>query len=455
MVSKRTVINHGILIDPGNSVHAKRNIAIEKGKVAEISADLLEGEVEIDASGLVVAPGFIDMHMHEDPFVEDEGKFQISIFESELQMGVTTTIGGNCGIGTLDPKSYLEAADQIGLPVNVGLLVPHESLRLQAGADRRYEAVSINQLEIMKALASKYMMAGCLGISFGIRYIPGITELELMEISSVAQKYNTIIAAHLRNDADHVMRSAEEFMKVGRELDLPVQFSHMNSMAGFGQMETFLQWMDQQALEGFDIASDCYPYEAFSTFIGTATYDDGFLERYQVGYEAIEVAEGPHRGERLTEELFHFLRETAPKTLTIAHVMKREDVDKAIIHPRVMIASDGLINGRQGHPRAAGTFPRVLGEYVRERRLMSLYQAINKMTAMPARQLGIKKGTLEAGADADITLFNPDVIQDKATFKDPMALPMGIKGVWVSGQLALWDGVIMQAHKGRAVKKYF
>ncbi len=450
----RTVINHGILIDPGNGAHAKWNIAIEKGKVAEISTDPLEGEVEIDASGLVVAPGFIDMHMHEDPFVKDEGQFQISIFESALQMGVTTAIGGNCGIGTMEPKTYLDAADRLGLPVNVGLLVPHESLRLQAGAYRRYEAVSINQLEIMKALASKYLMAGCLGISFGIRYIPGITELELMEISSVAQKYNAIIAAHLRNDADLVMRSAEELMKIGRELDLPVQFSHMNSMAGFGQMETFLQWMEQQTSEGFDIAADCYPYEAFSTFIGTATYDDGFLERYQVGYEAIEVAEGPHRGERLTEELFHFLRGTAPKTLTIAHVMKREDVDKAILHPRVMIASDGLINSGQGHPRAAGTFPRVLGEYVRERRLMTLYQAIDKMTAMPARRLGIKKGILDMGADADITLFDPNVIQDKATFKNPLTLPVGIKGVWVSGQLALWDGVIMQVHGGRSVRKH-
>ncbi len=448
----RTVINHGFLIDPGNGVHAKWNIAIEKGKVAEISTDPLDGDVEIDASGLVVSPGFIDVHMHEDPFVADEGKFQISIFESELQMGVTTAIGGNCGIGTMDPKVYLDAADQIGLPVNVGLLVPHESLRLQAGVDNRYETASMIQIEKMKYLATDYLMAGCLGISFGIRYIPGITELELMEISSTAQKYSAIIAAHLRNDADHVMKSAEELMKIGRELDLPVQFSHMNSMAGFGQMEMFLQWMDQQTREGFDVAADCYPYEAFSTFIGTATYDDGFLERYQVGYEAIEVAEGPYRGERLTEELYHFLRDTAPKTLTIAHVMKGEDVEKAILHPEVMIASDGLINGRQGHPRAAGTFPRVLGEYVRKRRLMTLYQAINKMTAMPARRFGIKKGTLEKGADADITLFNPDAIEDKATFKDSLALPVGIKGVWVKGQLALWDGSIMQAHGGKSVR---
>ena len=447
----RTVINNGILIDPGNKINARLNLAVENGRISEINARPLKGDVELDAEGLVIAPGFIDLHIHEGEYMPKEGRFDTTIFECLLRMGVTTAVGGNCGIGSEDPGQYLAAVNRHGLPINVGLLVPHETLRIQVDATNRYLPVPDNKILAMQELADKYLSAGCLGISFGIRYIPGISNKELLEISHMVKRRHCFIAAHLRDDADQIMTAAAEFIEVGRELNIPVQVSHIGSMAGFGQMGEFLDMMDHEAGSGLDITADCYPYHAFSTFIGATTYDDGFIDRYGIGYEAIEVAEGPYRGHRLTEARFHELRKSSPRLLTIAHVMKEPEITMAMKHPRVMAASDGLINARQGHPRVAGTFPRLLGEYVRERKLMTLFQAIEKMTVMPARRLGIRKGTLEVGADADITVFNPDVIKDRATFEDPLAPPSGIRWIFINGRLALQDMEMLIPNAGIAI----
>ena len=446
-----TVINNGRVIDPASGIDARLNVGIESNKIVEVADHPLQGDLEIDATDLVVSPGFIDLHIHEDPYVEEEDRFDVSIFEALLCMGVTTAIGGNCGIGSSRPDQYLEAARRLGLPLNLGLLVPHETLRRQTMQIDSYAPASTESIGKMENLADQYLNDGCLGISFGIRYIPGITEEEMSRISRAAKKHNTFIAAHLRDDANQVMKAAEEFIRIGEGLRLPVQLSHIGSMAGFGQMEVFLALMDHWANAGLDISADCYPYTAFSTFIGAATYDDGFLERYGITYDAIEIAEGKFQGQRCTEDLFHRLRREAPRTLTLAHVMNQEDIDLALQHPRVMIASDGLVNGRQGHPRAAGTFARVLGEYVRERKILTLNQAIEKMTVLPARRLGIAKGTLQVGADADITIFDPVTIADQADFNHPMEPPVGIKGVFVNGRLALWEGDMRLNNAGTAV----
>ncbi|MDW7671387.1 MAG: amidohydrolase family protein [Bacillota bacterium] len=449
----RTVIHNGHIIDPSAGIDARRNLVIENGKITEIGDHPLQGDRQVDASGLIVSPGFVDLHIHEDPYLKEEDRFDVSIFDALLHMGATTAIGGNCGIGTERPDLYLEAVSRLGLPINAGLLVPHETLRRQAGQTDPYAPASSENICFMEKMAEQYLNTGCLGISFGIRYIPGITEEELRCISRAAKNHHGFIAAHIRDDADQVLKAAEEFSAIGREHKLPVQLSHIGSMAGFGQMEALLAMMDELAQAGLDISGDCYPYTAFSTFIGAATYDEGFLERYGIDYEAIEIAEGEFQGQRCTEALFRRLRTEVPKTLTIAHVMNQADIDLAVRHPRVMIASDGLINGSRGHPRAAGTFPRVLGEYVRERKCLTLTQAIEKMTVLPARRLGIAKGTLRVGADADITLFDPDTIADQADFRHPLKPPAGIKAVFVNGKLALQDGKILHRNAGAGVSK--
>ena len=450
---KRTVINRGYVIDPANKIASKLNIAIKNGKITEISNNDLEGDTVINAEGLIVSPGFIDCHMHEDPYNEEEDKFEISIFDCMLKMGVTTAIGGNCGIGPDNIPQYIEAVDTKGIPINLGLLVPHETLRKLENVNNKYKNANSLQIKNMKKRAKEFLNMGLLGLSFGIRYIPGLSKEELMEISSICKKDNKIISAHIRDDAANVIEAAEEFISIGRELGIPIQISHIGSMAAYGQMDEFLSLVDCYSLHGIDIAMDCYPYSAFSTKIGETTYDDGFLIRYNTRYESIEICEGKYKGQRCTKEIFKELREKAPDTLTVAHVMREDEVDKAIAHPNVFIASDGILHHNQGHPRAAGTFPRVIYEYVKNKKILTLYQAIEKMTVLPAKRFGINKGTLSIGADADITIFDYNTIKDNATFDNPVLPPDGIKYVIINGKIALENNIIRNHNLGRFIAK--
>jgi N-acyl-D-amino-acid deacylase len=198
---------------------------------------------------------------------------------------------------------------------------------------------------------------------------------------------------------------------------------------------------------------DCYPYFAFSTRLGTPTYDPGWLERYHCDYDVLEYCEGKYKGQRATAETFAELRRDFPECITVCYVMKEEDIRLAFRHPGVMLASDGLMNNGQGHPRAAGSFPRFLAEFAKKGTL-SLYDAIEKMTAMPADRLRLEnKGRLNVGADADITIFDYEEIKDGATFAQPALPPQGIAYVLIGGEIALEKGEIVKETCGKAVRK--
>lgn len=406
----RTLIKNGTIIDPANHIHARNNLLLQDGKVLATVQDEPEADVVLDAVGKYVCPGFIDIHMHEDPYDPVRDRLIPSIMTSMLRMGVTTAIGGNCGINTVSPIRYLELMDRDGGPVNMGLLAGHTFLREQAGHLDKYAPITPDALRRLSGLAQEALEAGCFGISFGIRYVPGISMDEMVETARGCRKSGKFIAAHVRDDAAYIFRAVQELIDVGRALDLPVQNSHVGSMGGFGQMERLLAMMDAYRANGMDLSGDCYPYYAFSTRIGETTYDDGFLERYQTDYSVIEVCEGPYKGQRCTEAIFRTLRREAPRTITVCHVMKPEDVDMALLHPNIMLASDGLMDNGQGHPRAAGAFPRFVRNYVGSGRL-SLDEAVYKMTAMPAAKLGLShKGNLRSGADADVVVLDLDRI---------------------------------------------
>ncbi len=449
----RLVINGGYLIDPYNKISSKLNIAIEDGKVAEISNELLKGDKIIDGEGLIVSPGFIDCHMHEDFYDEGEDQFNISIFQCMLKMGVTTAIGGNCGTGPDNIPKYLDAVHRLGIPINLGMLVPHGVLRKLENIDDKYGEATSEQIINMKKRALKYLKMGCLGISFGIRYIPGLKEEELLNVSSACKKSDKVVAAHIRDDAYNVIAAAKEFIDIGLKLDIPIQISHIGSMGAYGQMEELLALIDYYKSNGLNVSSDCYPYNAFSTGIGETTYDEGFLERYNTTYESIEIAEGKYKGQRCNEEMFKELRDKYPNTITVGHVMNEEEVDKAIAHPNVAIASDGFMHNFQGHPRAAGTFPRVISEYVRKKNILTLYQAIEKMTVLPARIFGINKGNLSIGSDGDIVIFDFDNIRDRATFNNPALSPEGIKYVIINGKIAVENDEIKENNLGKLIRR--
>jgi len=197
---------------------------------------------------------------------------------------------------------------------------------------------------------------------------------------------------------------------------------------------------------------DCYPYFAFSTRLGTPTYDPGWLDRYHCDYDVLEFCEGKYKGQRATKETFDEMRRDFPQCITVCYVMKEEDVRLAFRHPAVMLASDGLLSSGQGHPRASGSFPRFLAEFARTGNL-SLYDAVNKMTAMPAARLGLaNKGRLNVGADADITIFDFSKIRDHATFAEPTLSPEGIDYVLIGGQVAARDCQIVKNNCGKAVR---
>lgn len=449
-----TVVKNGRVIDPYNNIDSKLNIVIKDGKILEITPYEISGEKNIDATGLIVCPGFIDIHMHEDMYHNEEDYLDEWIAKSMLNMGVTTCIGGNCGINLTEPLTYLDAVDRLKLPVNIGLMAGHTNIReCVVENSNKYNPIQIDDIKKIMYTAREYLEGGCFGISYGIRYVPGITELELIEVSKACKPENKIINAHVRDDAKNIIWATKEFIKVGMKLDIPIQNSHIGSMGGYGQMKELLRLLDSVKSSGLDITSDCYPYYAFSTRIGETTYDDGFLERYNIDYDSIEISEGKYKGQRCTKNIFDELRKNSPDTITVGHVMNEKDIDMAILHPNVMIASDGFLHNEQGHPRTAGTFTRLIDKYVKTGKL-SLYDAINKMTTMPAKKLGLSnKGNLSKGSDADITIFSYDEIKDNATFDNPIKKPDGIKYVLIKGSVALKDGEIVNGKLGTSVRR--
>lgn len=448
----KTLIKNGRVIDPANHVDGIYHLILEDGKVAGLTKTLPEGEFQvIDATGRVVCPGFLDIHMHEAPVV-DLADMEKSIFGCMLRMGVTTALGGNCGENVLPPEDYFRRVEK-GLPINLGLMAGHGDARVVAGYQDIYAPIDASGIQKVKAVLEKWLEEGCFGISYGIRYVPGITMEELLETAKLCQKGQLLVSAHVRDDADFIFDSIEEFLMVGRKLGVPCQVSHIGSMGGYGQMQQVLSMLEKAREEGVDVMADCYPYSAFSTRIGETTYDPGFLERYHCDYDAIVLCGGKYDGMRCTEEIFKELRKEHPETITVAHVMVPEDVALALGHPLVMLCSDGVQEQGAGHPRAAGSFPRLIARYVRDGKL-SLYEAIEKMTAMPAQRLGLhKKGSLGVGCDGDVVIFDPESIQDMATFDAPTLAPTGIDYVLLGGEVACKDGVIVNGMLGHPVRR--
>lgn len=444
------VINGGTLIDPKNKVYSKLNLGIVDGRIAKISKEKLQGKKEIDVTGLYVTPGFIDTHMHEDPIID--GEIKINIFDKMLRMGVTSCFGGNCGIGPIDIKEYLEKIDK-GNSVNFGMFLPHKILRDYIGAEDRYKPTSSQEIKKMYEYGKKIVEENKLfGISFGIKYIPGMNFEELIKLSKLGE--NRIVSAHIRDDANNVIDAIKEFLKIGDYVDTHLQVSHIGSMGGFGQMEEVLELVNEKRYEGKSIACDCYPYAAFSTKLGETTFDDGFIEKYNTTYDKLEIADGELKGERCSEESFFKLRKEHPETMMVAHVMNEDDIRRALTDPNTIVASDGILGiYGNGHPRAAGTFPRVISKYVKEEKILSLYSAIEKMTSLPAEIYKLDRGNLSVGSIADITIFSLEEIEDKATFAENQLAPEGIKYVLIGGEIALKDGEIVNNKLGKTIRR--
>jgi N-acyl-D-amino-acid deacylase len=447
------VLKNGLVIDPANLIQAKLNIGIQGSRIACVTKDEINGSREIDCTDRVITPGFVDCHAHEDALGPD-GKIKTCITERLLCQGITTFIGGQCGIGPDCLEKYSELYDQKE-PINLAMLSAHGVLRQRVGANDKYAPVAEEQLQAMCLLLDRDLSQGAYGVSFGVRYVPGTTRHELIELAKVCKKYDGVLAVHVRDDCERAIAAFQEIIDVATETAVRVQMSHLGSMAAFGQMKELLIMLDSAVANGLDIRSDCYPYTAFCTAIGQTTYDGDFLTRYMCDISQIEITEGPQRGPITSMEEFQQIRAAHPEYLTIAHVMKPEEVDMALLHPRTMLGSDGILNNGAGHPRAAGAFPRFIREYVYERQLISLYDAVGKMTCQPAARFRLNKGTLRPGADADIVIFNPLEITDRATFAEPQLPAAGIDYVFVNGQIAMQQSKITKDTLGKYLRRVY
>lgn len=461
-MKKKFCIKNGRIVDPKQNIDQVASLLIEDGRIKGIfdetevfgTAGDFDGVTVIDATGKIVCPGFVDIHMHEDLYVEEKDCLETHMAESALLMGVTTQIGGNCGENVYPPDRYLDLLGRDGAPVNVGLLIGHTFLRDEEGRHDKYKPIGQDDLDKMVQSCQHYLDAGCLGVSYGVKYIPGTTWEEIISLAKLCKKDDKLVASHVRMDVEEVFASAEELARICREAGVKVQFSHVGSMGGYGQMSRLLPQLESYQEEGLDLLCDCYPYSAFSTVIGATTYDEGFLELYEEkDYNGILIVNGKYAGQRCTKEIYDDLRANAPDTATVAYFMKDEDIDMALLSPLVMVGSDGLRKEGRGHPRASGTFPRFIKNYIKAGRI-GLLEGLAKMTSMPAERLNLpKKGNFRPGSDADVVIFDLNEIADCATFEDGQIPPKGIDYVLIGGEIAAEHGRIVKRNLGKCIRR--
>ena len=448
----KTLIKGGRIVDPSQDLDQTANLLIEDGHIICITSEEPEADRVIDARGLMVTPGFIDIHMHEDPFDPGTGERKQDISKSMLLMGVTTAMGGNCGDNYGDPRPYLDDLDEHGNCMNLGLFVGHGWIRERCGGTDKYAPVDDATIDRMEAMAKDCLGKGCMGVSFGVKYIPGTRRSEMTRLAALCTPSGRLVTSHVRNDVSRVFAAVKEMDDLAKATGCRVQISHIGSMGGYGQMAQLLKDIEGYKAGGTDILCDCYPYTAFSTTIGATTYDPENYAEYNADYSAILMSTGKYAGQRCTKEIYDWERANAPEDITVGFLMTEEDVDMALRHPLVVLGSDGLRSGDQGHPRAAGAFPRFIAEYIRTGKV-GLMEGIAKMTSRPAQRLGLsKKGSLKASCDADLVVFDYEHIRDRATFEEPVLVPEGIAYVLIGGEVAAKDGKIVNAHLGKAVR---
>jgi len=448
------VINGGRVMDPASGLDGVRNVGIKDGRIAAISMAALEGRDVVNAAGLVVAPGFIDLHAHgQDP---ESSKWQ-------AHDGVTTALeleGGALRVA----EWYAERTGKARL--NFGATVSHIQARgarvLEEGTTEGpgvYKAATPEQLLEIEARLRQGLAQGALGIGMGLAYTPGATREESWRVFKLAAWHGLPVVVHVRFagmvEPGSSVEAIHEMIGNAAATGAAVHVVHIGS-SGLRQTGILLDMIEGARRNGVDITTEVYPYTAASTSIQAAIFDDGWRERLGADYKDIEWVA---TGERLSEQNWEAHRKQGG--IIIAHIIPETAVDLAVARPGVMVASDGVpfVDGR-AHPRGAGTFARVLGRYVREKRALTLMDALGKMTALPAQRLERfapqmrRKGRLAEGMDADVTVFDPATVIDRATFSQPAQASSGIPHVIVNGTFVVRDGkLIDEARPGRPVRR--
>ena len=452
-----TVITGGRVLDCETGTDGILNVGITGGRIAAVTPQEIRGRRCIDARGLLVSPGFIDIHIHEDDssaYSGDEEEISLSPLETAkaaLACGVTAVVGGNCGHGSFPVAPHLKKSAGRALPCHYGTLVGYNTLRHRVlGAAKRPPGDA--EMRRIRALLKEGLEGGALGVSFGLQYCPAICREEIMAAAEIARRKKRFLAFHLRYDYPARAGAAfEEAAGIARESGCAVQISHLTAnIYGDGHTERALAAMKELQAQGLDITADVYPYDAWGTGIKSEVFSRGWQRRYAFSYEDIEIGKGEHVGRRCTPALFAALRRSREDTFVICHGGVPEDSLRAALQSSlVMAVSDGCLSRDaaggplMGHPRSAGTAPRLLGRLVREKSWLSLESALAKLTLLPARRLKLdNKGRLQVGKDADLTVFDPGTIIDTSRFGAGACAraPRGVEAVLINGEIAWRQG---------------
>lgn len=449
------VIANGRVMDPESGLDAVRDLGITGGKIRAISTGPLQGKSAIDAKGLVVAPGFIDLHEHGD---------EPRNYQFQAHDGVTTSL--ELEKGTDDVQGWYAAREGKSL-INFGVSIGHIPVRMKVmhdpggflpSGDGAHREATPEELAEIRADMEKGFREGALAEGMGVNYTPAATHWEIVEMFRIAAKYGASVHVHLRyaglKEPYTGLTGLEEALAAAASTGAPLHVVHITSM-GLKYTPQLISMVEDARRHGIDVTTECYPYTAASTALQSAIFDPGWQEDMGITYKDLQWAE---TGERLTAETFEKYRKQGG--IVVIHAIPAEAARAAVANPMVMIASDGmLITGPKVHPRGQGTFSRVLGHYVREEKALDLMTALRKMTLMPAQRLEKRaplfkdKGRIRIGADADITVFDPDRIIDKATFEDPLQYSEGIQFVLVNGVPVLKDGQLVDGvFPGRAAR---
>jgi N-acyl-D-amino-acid deacylase len=494
------LIKNGKIIDGTGNGWYHADVAIKDGKILAIQKNLtIDATKTIDAQGLIVAPGFVDVHTHIEG---DEAKTPTAgnfVFD-----GVTTVITGNCGSSNVDIGRYLQWIDSLQLSLNVASLVGHNDIR-KAVMGRANRDATEQELQQMEALTEKAMREGAVGLSTGLIYVPGTYSKtpEIVRLAKVAARFNGVYATHMRDEGDSVTQAIEEALAIGDAAQIPVEISHfkLSGQQNWGRSKETLPMVMAARQRGLDVTIDQYPYTASSTSLGTLLPDDVLAD----GQDSIVARLArPDIRQRVTDHILKRLKKRKLKHLSYAvvayykadttlngksieainllkgrkhkareeaatvmemmvqggagmvfHGMGEADVRQILQYPFNMFASDaGIREFGKGapHPRGYGTNARVLGKYVREEKIISLEEAIRRMTSLPAQKFNLKNiGLLREGMNADVVVFDEKEVADKASFDNPHQYAAGFRFVIVNGQLVINNGTHTGVRSGKAL----
>ena len=496
------VLRNARVVDGTGSPWYRADLAVRGDTIARIAPAITEPAVRvIDVGGAVVAPGFVDLHTHAI-----RGIFQVPTADNYVRQGVTTLVEGPDGGSPVPLKPFLDKLEALPKSLNIGSFIGQGSVR-QAVMGFANRTARPEELERMRGIVRQGMLDGAFGLSTGLFYVPGaFTPLaEVIELQKVAAPYRGVHTSHMRDEAGGVVESVKETIAIGEQGGVPTQISHhkMIGKANWGKSVETLKLVDEARARGVDATIDQYPYTASSTSIQGALLPPWAQEGGR--NELLKRLKDPATRAKIREITADLIRkergagdprnvvlticewdmalagknleqvtqargeaptvENAAETVmwiveqggcrAVFHAMSEEDLQRILVHPATMVASDGevAIFGRGApHPRSYGTFARVLAVYVREKRLISLEEAVRKMSAFPAARIGLTdRGVLRDGMKADITVFDPERVRDVATFEEPHQYAAGFLHVIVNGQVAYEGGAMTAARPGKVL----